>query len=201
MPESAFLSDELHERWQLFLQRWELARHYKLYNARMGPSPPNPILDQMLPSLMHVKLVSLLDEALQLFIENSKITMPRKYRKDLNGRLCYLNDEGRLTCATELHIIRQRRNDIAHASDIECNWSTLEEDIDKVEQELRHLQLTGMRPAYKFFAERSRSKAQGATDPDVAFQIACKCGVRWPNGNSAIEIAWFENILKRNAGN
>lgn len=90
-------------------------------NAHVSASPNSPptnkpILDLLMPSLLLVRSVSVLDQALRSYIENSFGSMPKGYRDDLNGRLRLLVDQNLLTDGVALHQLRIRRNELAHES-------------------------------------------------------------------------------------
>jgi hypothetical protein len=58
---------EMQKAWTTFLMEAELANNYKMANVLTGIgglSAPNPVLDLLLPSLLYVRLGSLIDEAL-----------------------------------------------------------------------------------------------------------------------------------------
>src|SRR4051812_31592902 len=62
------------QSWQKFLMDVELAKHYEevaLLSMALGVrSPANPLLEVLLPSLLYVRLGSVLDGALCAYIDN-----------------------------------------------------------------------------------------------------------------------------------
>src|SRR5579872_2051249 len=99
--------------WLTFLMDVELAKNYKMANMIAGlgqPAAPNPILDALLPSLLYVRLGAFLDETLEEYITANGMVMSSPYRSDFNGRITFMNGQGRLNDATKLHVLRVKRN-------------------------------------------------------------------------------------------
>ena len=83
---STVLSDDILKAWHRFLQEVELAQNYHmpyLLNG-FGGTFRNPLLDYLLPSLLYVKMVAILDEALVFFINYRGLIVPKKYKKSLH---------------------------------------------------------------------------------------------------------------------
>ncbi len=105
------------EVWFKFLRDTVFAKNYQSIGVVAQPwvpRSPNPILDELLPSLLFTRLCSILDEALGEYIDSIGIVIARPYRDDLNGRIRILADQGRLNDPGRLHDIRRRRNTLAH---------------------------------------------------------------------------------------
>ena len=170
-----YISPKLYDRWHSFLQELVLCQHYHLFNVP-NLSPRNPVLDAMLSSLLHVKLVAILDEALIEYLEIKSLVVPKKsYGNSLYGRICFLGDNGALKSAGDLHAVRDRRNSVAHESQEHTDWVTLETDSRIVEGELQYLGFVGPRPDYEFFATRSLANT---CDPIYLGILDCSCGVK-----------------------
>ena len=187
-----FLSEYINESWNRLLQECELSRHYNLLN---GPiSARNPILDAILPSLLHVKAVVILDEALVEYLNIYNIRPPKKkYPNTLFGRINFFADHGHLVDAKEMHKVRGRRNDIAHQSEDTVDWKVLDDDMASIEIELAHLGFVGPRPNYEFYS--SRSRAADSDDPDIAMVFDCRCGVK-VDDQPVLEISWNLNVYR-----
>lgn len=173
------LSDEIKHAWHFLLQELEMAKNNHMpYTLQAGGSTfRNPVTDYLLPPLLHIRLTSLLDEALTFYINHYGYRFPIKpYRDDLCGRIEFLNDQGVISNYDSLHKIRQQRNLIAHRSSEETNWETLEVDFNMVESELQSMGFIGERAHYEFFGERS--KMYDNEDPEIAFSQDYKFGVK-----------------------
>lgn len=189
-------SKDILNGWYGLLREIELAKNHKMANVitSLGPPAPNPILDYLLPSLLFIKMVSLLDEALDFYIDAQALTMPRSYRGDLNGRINFLNDHSILTSAASLHDIRTKRNQLAHQMSHQgLTWEVLDNDLNTVETELQHLGLVGDRPIYEFYAEKSRMK--DSPKEDVAFRVEYCYGLK-ENDEKVIQVSWVQEVHK-----
>jgi hypothetical protein len=121
---SAPLSVDIQKAWNRFLQEVELAKNYHmpyLLNG-FGGTFGNPLLDYLLPSLLYVKMVAILDEALLFVIGDRRLTVPKKYKKSLHGRIEYLNDQSLIANYAALHGIRDLRNLLAHEVSETTTW-------------------------------------------------------------------------------
>lgn len=188
-PQATYILDA----WKYFLQESELARNYHMPYALMGFGHTfrNPLLDYLLPSLLHVKLVAILDEALKTAISQRGLSMPRKYRPGLHGRIEFLKDQSLIAWPEQLHDVRDLRNLLAHDMRETVTWEQFDSDVDIVEQVLQSLNLVFKRPKYEFFGERSAareiSEGRGAFAHDyrygvkegdnVVYQISFICAV------------------------
>jgi hypothetical protein len=128
--------------WKRLLQEVELARNYHWPYALIGVGRTfrNPIIEAMLPSLLFVRLVSLFDEALTDYLENQTIHWPPKTKQDLNGRIALLDGAGRLLNAASLHVLRKRRNLLAHNGNPKpVTWDELSDALKTIGGELLNL--------------------------------------------------------------
>lgn len=145
------------EDWQNFLVVAELARNYKevARAANIGMlTAPNPLLEGLLPSLLYIRLASLIDDALGEYITSQGWTITKPLAEDLNGRIFFLESKGVLLRPTELHDLRRKRNTLAHQLSSACSWSELENAVQIGQQELENIKLVGPRPNYEFFSRR-----------------------------------------------
>ena len=150
--------------WNSLLQEIELARNYHMPYVLngFGGTFRNPLLDFLLPSLLYVKMVAVLDEALKTYMRDNGYSLPKAYKRSLHGRIEFLNDQSELANYTSLHEIRDIRNLLAHESSETTTWVSLSTDLDTVEKELQHLEFITDRPEYKYFGERSAMAVQAA---------------------------------------
>ncbi len=176
---TAPLSAEIEQAWNRFLQEVELAKNYHLpyrLDGLGGGTFRNPLLDYLLPSLLYVKMVAILDEALVFFISDRGLKAPKKYQKSLRGRIEYLNDQSLIANYASFHAVCDLRNLLAHEVSETTTWDNLHADLDTVENELQHLGFVGGRPNYKFFGERS--KMRECHEPGVAFAQDFRFGIK-----------------------
>jgi len=178
--------------WVTFLQKVEIARHYKTAQLITSGLPtPNPILEFMLPSLLLLHLTALLEDMLSKFmISNSEGLGKSKYRDNFDGNLRFLNDEGVLSDFVGLDELRKNRNRVAHEN-YEVSWQALDDFVSIVHAEALHLGFPLAMPKYEFFAERGGLVA--ADDPKLAFSQRCSYGLKL-DGRVVLEVAWTENI-------
>ena len=175
---TGFLNDDIVKAWHRFLQEIELAKNYHMPYLlnRFGATFRNPLLDYLLPSLLYIKLVAILDEALVFLIDHRGFTVPNKYKKSIHGRIEFLNDEGIIANYSALHGVRDNRNLLAHEASATIGWEKLYGDLDTVENELQHLGFVGDRPDYKYFGERSAVRE--CDEPGVAFAQDFRFGIK-----------------------
>ena len=146
---------------------------------------PNPLLNRMLPTLLFVELISLLDEALEDYRLDKSLSFPKNGRHDLNQRIEILTKE--LKSPEKLHSLRQKRNDLAHSSDVFIDWADLDNAIGTVETELQNLNLIGVRPHYDFYAERS--SVRESDDPRYRLQFDYKYGLK-RDSEVVVRVSW-----------
>ena len=107
--------------WRRFLIDFEFAKNYpfaRLGNGRLGFR--NPVLERILPSLLHVKAVAIPDESLRDLLTERGLALPKKYGNGLNARVNFLVDSGIIVDPGSLQKVRNRRNDVAqhHLGDV-----------------------------------------------------------------------------------
>jgi hypothetical protein len=174
------------DSWSTYLIEVQLAKNYTKVNLDAWESQhSNPILEILLPSLLYIRLVSLLDEALKEYVVAS---MPSK--TNLDGRIDFLHDQGRLKDAARLHAIRLTRNALAHDPSRSCSWGDLEAANEAVGIELQALGLVGPRPTYEFYAERSLPVPP--TEPGYLFSQVYGFGLKL-ECKKFVEFKWTVN--------
>lgn len=171
----------------------ELAKNYQrpylLYIAR---THRNPLLEYLLPALLYIKMVSLLDEVLIINIEEQCLTMPKKYRNSLQGRIDFFKDQNILHNSTILNKIREKRNAIAHEISKQVSWNELDTDLAEIKKTLQYLAFIEHRPKYEFFAERSAMT--NSTEPGVLSTQDFCYGLK-EEGKVIVEVKWTEKLL------
>ncbi len=186
--------ERLQRSWRVYLLEYEYAKHYNYINLLGGGSMlRNPILDNLVPSLLLIRAVSILDLALQLVLNTQGIKLPQgDYKDNLKGRIEILGDNGKLFASSDLQALRCRRNELAHEVAF-CTGDELSSSVYLVEKTLQELHLVGPRPMLEYFGERSAMKE--SPDPDVLFMREYKCGIK-ENGKVALEHSWTEKVMK-----
>ena len=182
--------------WQRFIQDLELSKHYpQVYMLSGSSGMRNPLLENLLPSFLFVRLVSLLDEGLKSYIIAENLGRPQ--RGDLHHRIEFLAGKDRLKDKVGLLGLKDRRNDVAHESQpAYVDWHILDEAMSTVEREFQHLGLVGTRPKYEFFS--SKSAARSDDDPKVAFAFDYTVGLK-KDGALVISFNWTEKIYQSGA--
>jgi hypothetical protein len=196
-----FPSVEFMTKWHRLLQDTELAKNYdRVYALDDALVGRNPFLDDLLASFLFLRLLSLLDDALEeVAAADSAIVFPKKKpaaKQDLFDKIDAMAAAGRVTPdqATDLHGMRKWRNDIAHEPQPHyLEWQLLSKAFGICEAVLRRLGLSGPKPLYEFFAERSAAEA--SDDPRVFVAFRYQAGVK-ENGIPELTLHWTSKILK-----
>lgn len=184
--------DPIREGWRNFLIEAAFAKDYKTpYVIESGgPVANNPVLDTLLPSLLIVKLASLVDEALSECIARKGLTMPKTYRPDFNGKINFLTDCGHLKDATQLHKLRNFRNELSHESTGKANWKELETAIETANEALQHLGFVGARPQFEIYAERVPAEP---LDPNYLMSFNYSVTLK-SEGKKVAEFTWSKHL-------
>lgn len=164
--------DDQKEAWHLFSMNVEVCRNQHLMNM-VGGGVRNPLLHSILAGVFTINLASLLDDALEEYIQAN--VMPGPHNR-LFDRINMLGGAGRLKDAAALHDLRSRRNDLGHQPNEQGDWKQLDQDIGLVHSELHHLGILGPQEKYEFFYERSRVK--DSPDHHIAFVVKHRFGVK-----------------------
>ncbi len=164
---------DVNESWRWLLQETLLARNAFRLGSIIGPAVHKPVLDLLFPSLLLVRAVSLMDEALADYIDGKGYAVPKKYGTTLHGRLSFLDDQGDLSYSQNLRGLKDRRNGIAHRSttpgtahSTAVTWDELDQALGVVEAVLQKLNLIGPRPNLEFFWERDADLYPDEPPPD-----------------------------------
>src|SRR5438876_677019 len=92
--------------------------------------PTRDALDTYLPTFIYISLVSLLDDALEAFIDTN---YPGTKLSKLGHRIDFLGAKGRLCDPARLHHIRDARNAYAHEHGCYANWGDVEDLFSAVQ--------------------------------------------------------------------
>ena len=189
--------------WNRFLQQLVLARAYQkpyeLAQRPMNPEdalpgPENPVLEELLPSLLYVRLISILDEGLSNYIEEEAIAI--KGKQDLYDRIEAIGE--RLPRPAALHSLRERRRNLAHESAARCTWDDLEAGVMDVQEAFEQLGLVGTQPYYEVNAEWSAHEVDPPTierhGPAVIETTAVQeftVGIKDVDGSWVDKYSWY----------
>lgn len=181
--------------WHRFLQEVELSRNYPLpYQLSLfGVAARNPILERILPSLLYIKMTSLIDDGLQAYMLAHGLTAPKSFPDSFGGRINFLAENGALAHSDRLRTIKDRRNELAHQADKHATWEELDQVLNPTHQELHHLGLVGTRPKYEAFAECSALRE--TKRPDALFECTRTFGLK-RDGKIVVSIGSTEYTLK-----
>src|SRR5688572_26213119 len=155
--------------WRRLLIDLEFARNYPIARVSLGPPFRNPILEAMLPSLLHMKAVTILDEALKKISAQKGL----RSRNSLNARIELLSTERILSTSNGLHAVRGRRNDLAHEFEEAIDWVQLDRDIQEIQSALEHLGVEAMATSLLVgFGEHVAARLQAETTREYEPRLA-----------------------------
>ncbi len=158
--------------WRSLLIDRELAKQYNTFSMIFGGVgfnyASNPILDRLLPSLISVKALAVLDEALVAFLDSKGIDA-RAYgqREDLNGRIVTAEKAGFIRNGAVLHFARKRRNELAHESDTHAPWNECDTIVDAIQKFLEEQGLVEPMPKFDVGGGRSAAPNDVLRPPGV----------------------------------
>lgn len=184
--------EHLRSAWRIYLLEYEMAKNYDMpYKlTSIGPTPNNPILDKLLPSLLFMRAMSILDESFKIELDNRKMQIAKNCKNNLNGRIITLSNEKIITCSENLHDLREQRNKLAH-EDSSVDWNELSSAVDLVGKTLQELNLVGVRPSFECFAVQG--KMENSPNPKIIGTQKFECFIN-ENGKRAIEFSWSIDI-------
>jgi hypothetical protein len=146
--------------WRRFLIDVTFGRHYPAYYSmsalHVRGARRNPILDNLLPSLLYIKAVAILDAALLSKLDEHGVK-PKQFghRNDLYGRIETAAAAGVIANKGVLHGIRSLRNDVAHEFAEKTDWKTLDRDIKGINDALQEMGFAGALPSLNVRWQRS----------------------------------------------
>jgi hypothetical protein len=175
--------------WFRFLMDAELAKSYKMAGMigshGMGVTP-NPLLESLLPSLLYIRLGAFLEDTFGDVIDARGLPGKKDRFAD---RIEVLNSHQLLKDTAAVHLVRKRRNELAHEPGQSCDWDELENAIRIAHAELESLGLVGARPQYEFVGERK----MGTPDPDYSMAQDFCYGLK-QNDEWVLKCSWKVNF-------
>jgi len=96
-----------------------------------------PGMDTFIPTMSLIYLVSLLNDALDEFIQQNQLGPAT----NLFQKIELLHARGLLADSARLHAIRELRNDCAHDPNKFIRWADFDKCYESIRSELRHLGL------------------------------------------------------------
>jgi hypothetical protein len=188
------MSGQKQQEWNRFLQDTELAKNYQILSKAQRSYQPNPIVDELLPSMLFMRLLSILDESLEQQMDSKSVPLKNGCKADLYGRIESLAEKSYLSAAP-LHELRKRRKPLAHdATKRFGGWKELNDAISTVESVLQSFGLVGARPKYEFCVERSQAKE--STDSNVAFFWDYSVALKNEEGVKVVEYTWQTKVMR-----
>ena len=180
--------------WRLFLIDLMFSRNYTLgYLDLHGTAAKNPVVERLLPCLLHVKAVAILDLAIRNWIASKGLAVPKKpYGAYLNGRIDYLGDNGHIVDCTRLHSIRGTRNELAHEPDAAVDWAELDRDVESIQSALSELKIVGEFPKWEISAERSAAQTGEILNSTCTFHY---CISIKQDEKKVAEISWAKHLM------
>jgi len=190
----AYRSVTTYESWLRHLTDITFAKSRHMITVAEGVIPgPDYVGVTLLPSLLYVRTVSILDEALEEYANDRELSIPKKYHRSLGGRIEFLDSLGLLHTPQDLRDVKDRRNEIAHDSNKAASYDDLAQAVDIVEAALQHLNFVGPRPHAAAHAE---CMARATPNPGALITHDYTYGVKLTsitgltiNGQSVSEIA------------
>lgn len=179
--------------WDSFLLHAVLAQHYKIagtVSSGITNASPNPVLEEILPSLLFVRLGALFDDVLDLYITENTLPFGKPYRADFNGRVSFLDDRSSFADIDAVHSLRLKRNRLAHEFETSCTWTELNVAIQTIQREFEHLGLAGKMSKYEFYAEKSAAKE---SSKGYMCSYDCCYGIK-RNDVRALEVTWQVHV-------
>lgn len=190
--------EEIARMWQHLLIDAMFAENYHLaYQIECDSISRNPVVERLLPSLLHIKAVTLLDHALKTWCDKNGHEIPKRpYGTDLYGRISYLVETGPLAQHSSLQTIRGTRNKLAHELDSAIDWSHLNGDIKAIHGALKELGLVGDFPEWDIRAKRSAGQSPKIENAITSFDYEVLIS-EGPKNIAAL--TWSSHIMKREA--
>lgn len=139
----------------------------------VGAITPIKKVDSILAGAMILRAVSLLDEALENFIEGHDISVKAKNPK-LYHRLEALNDDSRLLNYDDVDSWRDRRNDVGHQINEVYEWAEVDACLASIYRELKHLEVLSEFPelhARKTTERMAASTSGGLLERQISVEI------------------------------
>jgi hypothetical protein len=102
-----------------------------------GLALPPPV-GSVVPTCFIINATSLLDEALEIYIDSNFTANPKEVAT-LEKRINYIDRNSKLKDVNKLHAIRKMRNKYAHESGQYGNWEEMDQILMEIENALMQL--------------------------------------------------------------
>ena len=163
---------DVRSAWDTFLRYVEVVRHWQSpYAMNPGGLVPNPLLDQVHPSLLVLNLATVLDDSFELYIVENGIA--GKHDR-FAFRIDRLDENGRLPNTAQIRLLKDKRNELAHQQCF-ATWQELDVFVDEGYKSLNQLGIIATLARYEYFFERL---PQPAPNEDIAIRFLFRFGVK-----------------------
>jgi hypothetical protein len=185
------MATDTSKQWKVFIINYSLARDYNgpQMLASLTIGAPNPLLNELLPTLLFINMLSILDAALTEYANSGTISIPASKNKGLDGRLKFFSQKGLLRDYQNLDELRKIRNALVHEVGKRTDWAVLGNGIKVVEEELIHLGMAEKSREYEPYGERKTDN--NPTNPRILFSHNYVYGLKEKDsGKKVCEFRW-----------
>ncbi|MEM7336764.1 MAG: hypothetical protein AAF490_32125 [Chloroflexota bacterium] len=188
--------EDVSSRWSNLLIENAFARHHRLFHMIKsgGGSSPTPILDDALPGMLLLRVVSMFDDILEQHINDAELIFPRDLRSNLHGRIELLGISNLVSNAEQLHEVRVKRNQVAHDSSFRIVWNEYDYSVACIHAALSQLDLV---PDHQLqlSCKSERSALTGVPDaPKVLGEFTYSVSV-FDGENLCAKYEWKERLM------
>lgn len=182
---------DINNYWINLLIDIELSRnHHFVNNFKGGITIPE--IESIIVSGLLIRAISLLDEAIDSYININNIEVKTKNPK-LFHRLKALHSSGLLKDYDEIDSWRSRRNDVGHKVEDIYTWEELDQCCMSIFRELKNLSILNNYPQLEFHGKKENVKP---SDPSVILEKEVKIMIDSEEG-TLYEIGWTERKVKK----
>ncbi|MGV3606471.1 MAG: hypothetical protein ACO1RA_08680 [Planctomycetaceae bacterium] len=190
------------EQWHFFLIERVWAENYQTYfmvksNSLLKPAK-GYLFEKMLPSLLHIKALTILDYALKEALAARQVSPKSlKCSDDLSGRINAADKLGLFPDSDLLHTARLKRNGLAHEYEPSSSWDELKEVVVTIHKTLELLGVVSAPfPDFKVIWSRT---PQSPDNPDeIAVHFNFRFAIMLGEEEYASE-SWTRNFHRLNS--
>ncbi|MES9964217.1 MAG: hypothetical protein ABW116_11800 [Candidatus Sedimenticola sp. 20ELBAFRAG] len=124
--------------WISILVDAALSKARTIVEGDIGQGRRFPPIDSIIAGGIIIRGISLLDDALEEYIENNNINIPVR-RPKLYDRLLKLNKLGKLDNYSDIDSWRNRRNDVGHEVNTTFTWDEADQCVASIFRELNNI--------------------------------------------------------------